>query len=329
MIYRRLPVLLLVVILLFSSWLLQPTAASAADNPNGVTFTISPALVDKKVKPGQSFDITLTLTNHSQKAQPFKAYTKNFAAKSLDGQVTFGDENITSFAASTWISLDQPSILLPPGGKQSVVATITVPTNAEPGGHYASVLFEQMVQDVPSQSSHVAIAARLAALIFLTVDGDIREAGQILGATPGSACSAVVCGFKAPRFLDVGPVPFSFIFSNTGNVHVRPKGTITIYQGKQKVATLPIEDRAVLPNSQRIFETKWDRVVLSGHYTAKLHLVYGSKNYTLDATTDFWAFPWQIVLGLAITAVLVYGIFLSRKYFRVKRLHRKTKTSRT
>jgi hypothetical protein len=183
-----------------------------------------------------------------------------------------------------------------------------------------------MIQDIPSNQSLVAVAALLAALMFITVDGEVREAGQILGATSGSKCTGLVCGFSAPKFLDKGPVPFKFIFTNTGNVHVRPKGSITIFQGKQKIATLPISDRAVLPNSQRQFDVTWDRVLLSGHYTAKLHLVYGSKNYTIDATTDFWAIPWQLLLGLVALALLTYGIFLSRKYFHIKRLHHKARS---
>jgi hypothetical protein len=156
--------------------------------------------------------------------------------------------------------------------------------------------------------------------LFLTVDGDVVEAGQILGATPGSQCSAVVCGFKVPEFVDKGPIPFSFIFNNTGNVHVRPKGTITIEHGGKTVATLPIEDRAVLPNSQRLFKATWDQVVLTGKYTAKLHLVYGSNNYTIDMQSTFWAFPWQIALGLVAVLLIIMGIFLSRKYYSVKRL---------
>ncbi len=298
------------------------TVVKAASEP--VTFTITPAITDRHVKPGDTFTLTLRLTNKSNIPQALRAYTKNFAANGLEGGITFGDDNITSYTASTWISLDQPSLVLPPDGHQDIAATVTVPKNAEPGGHYASILFEQMIQNLPSETSHVQVAARLTSLLFLTVDGDVIEAGQILGATPGSQCSAVVCGFKAPRFLDKGPVPFSFIFNNTGNVHVRPKATITIFQNNKQVAKLDLDDRAVLPNSQRLFEAKWDRVVLSGHYTAKLHLVYGSKNYSLDATTSFWAFPWQAVLIIAILAVGAYGVFLSRKYFHIKRLHHKT-----
>jgi hypothetical protein len=317
-------IILLMVFGLLGQVMLQPALADDAINP--VTFTVSPALVDKKVQPGEKVSVTISLYNHSSTPQPFRAYSKDFAAKGLDGEVTFGDESISSYAASSWVSLDQPSLVLPPDGQQQVVATISVPLNAEPGGHYASVLFEQMVQSLPSDTSHVSVAARLASLLFLTVSGKVVEAGQILGATPGSACSAVVCGFKAPEFVDHGPVPFSFIFNNTGNVHVRPKGSITISQNGKTVATLPIEDRAVLPTSERLFNASWSRVVLAGNYTAKLHLVYGSNNYTLDATTTFWAFPWQVVLGVAIVILLGMGLFLSRKYFRVQRLHKKIKS---
>lgn len=327
-IFRRFAALGGISLLLFlqlSAWSLP---VAAADDPNTATFTISPALIDKKVNPGDSFETTITIINRTDTPQPMRVYTKNFAAQNLEGEITFGDEDITSYAAASWITLDQPSILLEPKGSVDVKAMVSVPKNAEPGGHYASVLFEQMIQDAPSQTSHVAIAARLAALMFITVSGDVREAGQVLGARPGSKCSAIVCGFTAPKFLDKGPVPFSFIFDNTGNVHVRPKGQITIWQGKTKVATLPIEDRAVLPDSQRLFETKWDRIVLSGHYTAKLHLVYGTNNYTIDEQTDFWAFPWQVVLAIVIIITIALAIFLSRKYFHVQRLHIRAKNKK-
>lgn len=322
--FRRFILLLAIAMLVWP--LFRP--ALADDGVAPVTFTVSPALVDQKLQRGQKMDITITLFNHSGTAQAFRAYVKDFSAKGLDGEVTFGDESTSTYAASSWVTLDQPSIVLPPDGHEDVTATIAVPLNAEPGGHYASVLFEQMIQDLPSDRSHVTVAARLASLLFLTVQGNVVEAGQILGATPGSPCSAVVCGFKAPTFVDHGPVPFSFIFNNTGNVHVRPKGTITISQGGKQLAVLPIEDRAVLPTSQRLFETSWSKVVLAGKYTAKLHLVYGTNNYTLDATTSFWAFPWQVVLGVALVILVVMGVFLSRKYFAVQRLHHNVRSKK-
>src|SRR5690606_6649019 len=130
----------------------------------------------------------------------------------------------------------------------------------------------------------------MTALVYFTVSGDSIEAGQILGAQDGEKCSAVVTGLDVASFFDRGPVAFSFIFNNTGNIHVRPKGTITITQYGRQVGKVTVEDRAVLPNSQRRFVTTWDRSLLIGPYEAKLDLVYGSKDYQLSATASFWGF---------------------------------------
>ncbi len=286
------------------------------------TFTLTPALKELKVNPGYTGQFTLTLLNHSQAAVPFKVYTRNFLADGIDGKITFGDDDSSSYAAGDWLIPATDSILLNPGGEQQVSVAVSVPANAEPGGHYASVLFEQILpQGVASKNSQVQVATRMTALIYFTVSGDIVEAGQILGAKSGQACSAVVCGLEVQPFFDHGPIPFHFIFNNTGNIHVRPKGTITISQFGHEVAKIPVPDRAVLPNSQRKFTTTWDKGLVIGPYQAKLHLVYGSKNYELTAATTFWAFPWQIALGVALLALLIAAIILSRKYFRVKRLH--------
>lgn len=296
----------------------------SAQTTGTTTFSLTPALQELKVDPGHTGQFTITLVNRSQDAVPFQVYTRNFLADGIDGKITFGDDDSSSYAAGDWLVPSTDSILLEPGGQQDVEVAVSVPANAEPGGHYASVLFEQILpQTVAGKNSQVQVATRMTALVYFTVSGEIIEAGQILGAKAGEACSAVVCGLEAPSFVDHGPVPFTFLFNNTGNIHVRPRGTITITQFGREVAKLPVEDRAVLPNSQRKFTTTWDRSLLIGPYDAKLDLVYGSKNYQLSATAKFWAFPWQIVLGVAVALLAVAGIVLSRKYFKVKRLRSK------
>lgn len=300
------------------------TGLANAQTAGSTTFSLTPALQELKVDPGYTGTFTITITNKSQIAVPFQVYTRNFLADGIDGKITFGDDDSSSYAAGDWMVPSTDSILLEPEGKQEVEIAVSVPTNAEPGGHYASVLFEQVIPPtVSGKNSQVQVATRMTALVYFTVSGDIIEAGQILGAKSGESCSAVVCGLEVPSFVDHGPVPFTFLFNNTGNIHVRPKGTITISQFGREIAKIPVEDRAVLPNSQRKFTTTWDRALLIGPYDAKLHLTYGSKNYQLTADTKFWAFPWQIVLGITVVALLIAGIILSRKYFKVRRLHSK------
>lgn len=289
--------------------------------PTSTTFQLAPALQEFAVDPGDSRELTLELYNHSGESVPFRVNSRNFLADGIDGQITFGDDDSSSYSAGDWIDVSVSDIIVPANDSQEVDLAIQVPANAEPGGHYASVLFEQVLPPTTTDdNSQVQVASRMAALIYFTVSGDVIEAGQVLGATEDGHCSAVVCGLGVPSFLDHGPVPFEFIFNNTGNVHVRPKGFITIRQFGREVAKVAVEDRAVLPNSQRLFKTSWDRSLLIGPYEAQLDLVYGSQDYKVSAKASFWAFPWQAVLILVVLVLVAGGIVLSRKFFRVKRL---------
>lgn len=286
------------------------------------TFQITPALSEIKVNPNDQGSFDITIFNKSPQPQAVKVYPRNFAAKGVERELTFADDNTMSYAASGWIHLSTTNLLIPSDGQEKVTVQYIVPPQAEPGGKYAAIMFEQIVQPdlTNSRDSKVQVASRMTSLIYFTVSGDIVEAGQLLGANTDGKCQEVVCGFSVPSFLDRGPVPFHFIFSNTGNVHVRPKGTITITQFGRQVAKLPIEDRAVLPNSQRQFTTEWQRSLLIGPYQAELNLVYGDNNYTIKAQANFWGFPWQIAIGLGLVIVIIAGILLSRKYHSFQRL---------
>lgn len=297
-------------------WL--PTPATAQTT----TFEITPALTQLEVDPGDQQVLDITIYNRSQASQAVRVYTRNFSPKGIEGELTFADDNTMSYAAANWLHLSQSELLIPANQSETITVQLIVPPQAEPGGKYASVMFEQIPPDSTSglRDSRVNVATRMSALIFLTVSGDVIEAGQVLSATSDGQCSNVVCGLSAPSFVDKGPINFQFIFSNTGNVHVRPRGYIRITQFGREVAKLTVDDRAVLPNSQRRFEVIWQRNVLAGPYQAELHLTYGSKNHTLTESTSLWALPWQGVLVVAILILAAAALLVSRKHFRLKRL---------
>jgi hypothetical protein len=300
-----------------ANWL-HPTMVSAQEVPT--TLAIVPAIIERRVDPGHSGSFKISLYNKGSQSQPVKVYAQTFSTKGSEGQLTFGDAGNAAFAAGSWMQPEVDSLVVAPNDHQDVIIRYDVPIGAEPGGHYASIMFEQVLPTSDSPASRVQMAARLAGLVLMTVNGDIIEAGQLLGATPGSDCSAVVCGFKAPGYVDHGPVPFTFTFNNTGNIHVKPKGSITIKQFGRTVATLPVDDKIVLPHSQRTFTTTWTKRLLIGPYVADLHLNYGTKNYALNASTSFWAIPWQLILIAVLLLLAMAVVILMRKYHQVQRL---------
>ena len=105
-------------------------------------------------------------------------------------------------------------------------------------------------------------------------------------------------------------------FENTGSVHVRPRGLITITNWRdKKVADVEFPQKNVLPGSKRKVETSWDVKWLFGKYTATVVGSYGTSNTPLSPwVVSFWVFPWKIgsVVGGTAFLILLF-FFLTRR----------------
>ena len=284
-----------ILILLIAYCLLFPSVVTADDVTTSIV--ISPAIIDKKLDPGQSVKQEIKIFNKEDKAVALNVYAMNFQASDMFGGMSFDEDETRQFSAKSWISLPKQNLVLAPYEKSDFVLDIDIPKDAEPGGHYAVIFFEFRNQTDFSDDSSLGINQRMGALVFLTVNSEIKEEGMVLGASTNSKCSGVQCSFKTATTREWGPVPFEFKFENTGNVHVKLKGKIVIHNifGRQ-VAEIPVDEKTVLPKSTRQFEAKWLREPLFGKYTAKLSVEYGSSKTTQYAETSFWAVPWKLLL---------------------------------
>ena len=152
-------------------------------------------------------------------------------------------------------------------------------------------------------------------MLFITVRGDNIEQGQVLGASTAGTCSGLACSFKTAAFREWGPVPFSFNFENTGNVHVRVTGKIEVTDMfGRKVGGIPTPEETVLPSSTRNFSATWLRDVLFGRYVAKLTVTYGAARRSQTATVVFWAIPWRAMLVATLfIGLTVLGIMLATR----------------
>ena len=282
-------------------------------------LSISPIIVEKKIDPGKSAQEVLTVLNKSSKPMAVKVYAENFSAADEFGGMVFDTEDNGEYTLKSWVKFDKSNLIINPKSSEKVTITVDIPTNAEPGGHYGVVFFEPVIpKDSPDKSS-LGISSRIGALFFVTASGEILEKGRVLGATSADKCSGVQCSFKTARFREWGPVPFQFKFENTGNVHVKVKGKIEIYNlFGMKVGDVAVDEKTVLPKSTRYFDVKWLREPLLGYYKAKLILNYGSLNVTDRAQVGFWAFPWKIALIVLAFAVTIYFFWTRRRKKRAR-----------
>lgn len=295
--------------------------------PTTRALTLIPPSVEISLTPGQTTTTVIKLYNETQNKLQLYTEVRDFTAKGETGQPSYdftGDP--TGF--SSWVSLPKGPIDLEPGQRTEIPITVSVPTNADPGGHYASVFFGS----TPPGDGQVKISSKLGTLLLGKVAGAVEEQGSVseFGFVTGKT------------FYTRPPVDFFFRFNNSGNVHLRPTGTITIKNMfGSTVDSFEVNPSlgATLPNSIRRYEATWEKRPITqtsgsfigkffseyknewnnfaiGKYTAQLSLTISSAKSGGSASLSFWIVPWHLlIVWIIILALVIFLlIFLIKRY---------------
>lgn len=261
---------------------------------------ISPLTFEFTGNQGEVFENYLKVYNpSSDNGIGVKMTVEDIAPSGEQGFVVVEPAETESYSLARWIKTEPEDFDLKPGEEKLVKFTITIPENAEPGGHYGTVVAGIKVSSGPGITG-AAIVQRVGALVLLTVPGEMKEILEVKE-------------FSAPGYSEYGPIPFTVKFENTGTVHIKPSALVSItdWRGK-KIAVLDFPSRNVLPTAVRKFDASFTKKWLfGGKYTATLTGSYGSSNRLLTPTViTFWVFPWKLgLLGL----FFIFLFILTRK----------------
>ncbi len=292
-------------------------------------ITLIPPSMEIGLKPGNTYSSEIKLYNETADTVQLYTEVRAFTAQGETGKPTFDFANDEQLGLSEWIQVEDGPIVIQPGERYSVPLSITAPENADPGGHYASIFFSS----APPDSGQVKISSKVGTLVLASVDGDIVEAGSILEL-------ATANGKKTYSRL---PVAFEARFQNTGNVHLKPTGAITIanlFGSETDKIDFNTTKGATLPKTIRKYESVWEKAAVIekpgnawsnfwqeysnekdnfaiGRYTATLSITAGSTESVEDtAAMTFWVIPWHILTVWAVAAIIVILllIFVLKKY---------------
>lgn len=283
----------------------------------GQAFSISPPLIELQADPGQTLNTTIKFTNISDGELVIKTQFNDFGPKNETGEpdIIFEDVENSKYSLRQWIASPAP-FKIKAHETKSIDFPISIPKNAEPGGHYAVIRF---TGTAPEQTGNgVSLTASIGTLVLLQVSGDIQEKAAIEEYFSAGVLETQK-GFKVgdrSGFFKKGPLMFVERIENVGNVHLKPTGIIEVKNilGRT-VETLRVngnptdkqdEPKSILPQSIRRFEQPLDKTWMFGRYTAKLTLVYGQGQQTLTATVTFWVIPFDLILAVL---VIVVGLF--------------------
>ncbi len=297
--------------------------------------TVTPR-VEVTGSPGKTVVTALKITNEERQSKTYYTDIQNFESQDESGNPHFTTRKED---LSTWVSV-QESVTVGPGQTVEVPISIAIPSQVDPGGHFAAVFFQTTPPNTDSGS--VALSAKLGTLILLRVNGDFVQDATILE-----------FGAKdKKRIFSQLPIYFYYRFQNVGDDHLKPVGDVLITNmiGRlSKILPANPVDGSVLPKSVRRFETVWatsgkpieqglnPQIVQPngsgffnavkyqwnnftfGKYTATLKVVYGTKELKSEKVKyTFWVIPWQLTLVtlIALVIIIVCGRFGLKRYNR-------------
>lgn len=289
-----------------------PALTKVAAAPAGSrSITVIPPSFELYANPGDSLSDKIKVRNESDTETTYSIVVEDFRAVGEEGSVGLVDEaqNNTTYSLSKWVFPEPKTFTIAAGQEKEVPFNINVPKNAEPGGHYGSILVK--IGTETAASSGASVSSRVGSLILLRVSGNVKE-------------DASVSSFKSDKgYYEKGPVTISLRAKDTGNNHIKPKGTIVITNiFGQKVANIELNGLNVLPGAIRKMDTVWKpKGLMANRYTATLVATYGEgqNGKSLSGTTSFIIFPpvliFLIILAIAVIIFMVTGKKSIKKFF--------------
>ncbi|MHB0866555.1 MAG: COG1470 family protein [Thermoleophilia bacterium] len=285
--------LIVVIILAFppSAW-----AYTVEKQDDQVTdqYVVSPTKYEVEIDPGQTTYRDVTVSNRTGKTLTIEFSTEDFEGSGDPSQATvfLGDEDGVR-GARQMITPEVKSIVLQQGETLTMKIKITIPKNAEPGGHYAALFASSSIKSTDESGSAINIPSGLDTLFLISVSGSIREEGSLN--VP-----------EVPGFPEYGPLEIGLVFNNSGTVHLKPAGRILITNiFGQTVAEIPVKEWVVLPEASRRTIAEWNTKYAFGRYTVEAEIYYGSDQTEVILSRSFWIIPWKIVVGVVVGLVLI------------------------
>ncbi|OGL78485.1 hypothetical protein A3E39_00565 [Candidatus Uhrbacteria bacterium RIFCSPHIGHO2_12_FULL_60_25] len=281
-----------------------------------MAITVSPVVMDLEIAKGSSKQDKITVRNDSDRVQTYALTVQNFVAEGEEGAQTYVEEE-QPFGLAAWVIVDKPAVTLQPGESADFPFAINIPSDAEPGGHYAAIFFSSSPGG--TERTGVGVAAKTGVLLLVNVPGDIREDARV-----------ETFRMSGGGWISRLPANFELRLRNLGNTHFRPRGTLVVRNLLGSVvARVPANPKnsAVLPNSVRKIYAVWANTMdipsggfwtevtnewrnfAFGRYTASVDMTYGSQNKSLEVqSVAFWVFPWRLAILASVGVVLIFAL---------------------
>lgn len=285
------------------------------DNKVYNDFVVGPGKIEMELAPGQTGTFDLLVSNRLGTTKTFQLTSEDFTGSNDPSQtvILLGSDR-GPYSLQDFIKLGSSALTIDQGSRVRIPVSVSIPKNAEPGGLYGSVIVSTMSKSNDTNDSSGVVSTnpiftRIAVLIFIKVKGEVKEEGKLINFSLAQN-KTIVSG--------TDPIVFNLFFKNDGNIHLNPRGTVTIKNMLgSTVGSVKVEPWYAMPKSLRFREVSWTPKFLFGRYTATASIVRGYGEFKDELNYSFWAIPWKLLLIVLVVVIILVAIF--RKVFRRKK----------
>jgi len=253
----------------------------------GPSIRMDPILVERSVRPGDTFSYVLNVEN-ADKFNPLilDVFVTDFVEDEL-GTYQLVSPGRTPYSAVKWMKVSPEKLTIPPGKTKTVEVTVSVPRGIS-GGLYGAVVFRIHPEEGTEEGAlgETVFEFQMASFLELVIKGTAQR-------LEAHAVSFKVEKSKKYMFLrqKVGEnaLVFTTTVLNQGNVHIFTKGLLILRtkQGRT-VARMPLGGGrgVILPGAKVNLMSVLTRQLPPGDYVARAIVNYGG-NRPVVAETEF------------------------------------------
>jgi P pilus assembly chaperone PapD len=263
---------------------------------------VSPVRFEIEIVPGKSDTEAVRVRNLGNSEQTVNIYASDFQLDE-EGALSFPEEGTLEDSILPWLRVNPSFLTLRPNEEKWIRFTVSLPEDSEK--ELQGMIFFQTVPQgtEKAKEKQVFISARLGVVVYASPK---RKAKKL----------AEISDFLLKENLKDASLEYVLFLVNQGNVHFRPKGTVTLRDGRgEKIASNELNPKAeaVLSGTHRIFEGKIGlglkpdsyRVIAEVDYGGRTNLegekaIHFSSEATLDAFEAKWAIPRAEKKGLSL-----------------------------
>jgi len=256
--------------------------STTAQANNQIKLMLSPEIFELQIEKGEDYNGKIKIYNKGEAPIPLEAIASNFGAEEISGTPVFYDNSSNSkeddilFNPRKWMKIENPNFILDSGETVSVRFTVSVPENAEDGGHYAVIFFEPKISasNSPYQDqSGVSIIPKIGTLFlisvgerkkptdnsFLTVSEfsipekfHLKKLEDSVINITGLFSTAYAETIKTFSVVKTSQLQFNLHIKNNDVYHIKPSGKLAILSNCGKIiGETEIKKITILPGKTR------------------------------------------------------------------------------